>query len=328
MAFVNAIVEAYRRQGVSPEPALQLAHIAPADLRRPDARITATQMETLSAAAMQELDDEALGWFSRRLPWGTYGMLCRASLTAPTLGLALQRWCRHHRLLTDDIVLTLRSQGATTTLCIEEHRPLGTLREFCLVSSLRYVHGYACWLIDSRLSLLSAQFPYPPPAHADAYALMFPGPIHFNAQAAGLCFDTSYLSLPPQRDEPALQRMLSNALQLTVRQYRRDRLMAQRIRRTLQDTLHADTSAQAIATRLHLSVRTLHRQLSEEGTSFQQIKDAVRQERAAELLTRTDRPIKKIAQACGFASEKAFARAFGQWTGKPPSEWRQGAPSR
>ena len=28
---------------------------------------------------MQELDDEALGWFNRRLPWGSYGMLARAS---------------------------------------------------------------------------------------------------------------------------------------------------------------------------------------------------------------------------------------------------------
>jgi hypothetical protein len=43
-------------------------------------------MEIMSGAAMQELDDEALGWFSRRLPWGSYGMLCRASITSPDLG--------------------------------------------------------------------------------------------------------------------------------------------------------------------------------------------------------------------------------------------------
>ena len=68
-------------------------------------------MEALCGAAMRELDDEALGWFSRRLPWGSYGMLCRASLTAPTLGMALKRWCRHHRLLTEDLLLTLQVAG-------------------------------------------------------------------------------------------------------------------------------------------------------------------------------------------------------------------------
>jgi hypothetical protein len=57
-------------------------------------------METFSGLAMRALDDEALGWFSRRLPWGSYGLLCHASLCAPSLGVALARWCRHHALLT------------------------------------------------------------------------------------------------------------------------------------------------------------------------------------------------------------------------------------
>jgi hypothetical protein len=56
-------------------------------------------METLPGGAMQELDDEALGWFSRRLPWGSYGMLARASISAPTLAGGLARWCRHHGLI-------------------------------------------------------------------------------------------------------------------------------------------------------------------------------------------------------------------------------------
>ena len=48
--------------------------------------------------------------FSRRLPWGSYGMLARASISAPSLGLALQRWCRHHGLIADDITLQLTSR--------------------------------------------------------------------------------------------------------------------------------------------------------------------------------------------------------------------------
>jgi hypothetical protein len=90
---------------------------------------------------MQELDDEALGWFSRKLPWGSYGMLARASLTAPNLGVALKRWCRHHRLLTDDIALSLSISGAVATLAVDERSRLGPMREFCLVTTLRNVHG-------------------------------------------------------------------------------------------------------------------------------------------------------------------------------------------
>ncbi len=137
IAFVNAIVHAYVQRGMSPAHALATAQIPPHSLQNPQARITALQMEALSAAAMRELDDEALGWFSRRLPWGSYGMLARASISSPTLGIALRRWCRHHALIADDIGLHLDAVDGTATLSLSEHRDLGMLREFCTVSVLR-----------------------------------------------------------------------------------------------------------------------------------------------------------------------------------------------
>ena len=124
MAFVRAIVQAYEGYGKDPAEALKAAQITPRELTRPGARVTAAQFEALSSHAMQELDDETLGWFTRRLPWGSYGMLCRASLSSPNLGVALKRWCRHHRLLTDDIGLSLDVAGGLATLRIAEHRAL------------------------------------------------------------------------------------------------------------------------------------------------------------------------------------------------------------
>jgi hypothetical protein len=70
MAFVRAIVKAYEQQDRDPGAALQAAQIEPAQVSQAGARITAAQMEALSGHAMQELDDESLGWSRRRLPWG------------------------------------------------------------------------------------------------------------------------------------------------------------------------------------------------------------------------------------------------------------------
>ena len=70
IAFVQAIVLAYERRGMSAASVLEQIQILPAALNNPASRITAWQMERISGLAMQELDDEALGWFSRRLPWG------------------------------------------------------------------------------------------------------------------------------------------------------------------------------------------------------------------------------------------------------------------
>ncbi|MDB5730475.1 MAG: transcriptional regulator, AraC family [Variovorax sp.] len=323
MAFVREIVRGYERYGLDASEALRQARIAPRDLHDPGARVTAAQFEALNAHAMQELDDEALGWFSRRLPWGSYGLLCRASLPSPDLGVAIRRWCRHHRLLTDDITLALTVADGVAMLAISEQRPLGPSREFCLVSSLRFLHGYACWAIDSRISLREATFPYPAPPHRDAYPLMFGGELRFEAAQASYSFDERYLALPLQRDERALRTMLKRALPLTVLQYRRDRLLGQRVRELLRARGAEAAHAEALAALLHLSSRTLHRQLKEEGLTLQGLKDEVRREQAVDQLRRTQRPIKQIALAVGFRNEKSFSRAFLGWTGTPPGVFRR-----
>lgn len=325
IAFIRAIVTAYRRRGMDPASALAQAQIPPALLDDPHAGVTAAQMEVMSGVAMQELDDETLGWFSRRLPWGSYGMLCRASLTAPTLEVALKRWCRHHRLLTEDIVLAFTQQRGTATIRIAEHTPLGELREFCLVSTLRYLLGYLCWLVDSRIALSETTLPFAAPPHADAYRYLFPGPVRFEADAAALAFDARYLELPVRRDEKALQTMLQRALPLTVLQYRRDRLLVHSVAQILAADPAAAHTAEDIAAQLNTSVRTLHRQLKEEGVSLQRLKNEARRERAIRLLLQTRRPVKQIAAAVGFDSEKSFARAFREWTGVAPSAYRTDA---
>ena len=322
VAFVQAILLAYQRYGVSPAAALQQAQITPALLKQRDGRITASQMELVSNAAMRELDDEALGWFSRRLPWGSYGMLCRASTMAPTLAIALKRWCRHHRLLTQDIVLKYAEAGNTVTISVSEQAPLGAMREFCLLTTLRYLHGYACWAIDSRIPLAGVEFPFDRPRHASVYPLMFPGPVAFGAADTRMTIDKAYLALPLRRDEAALRAMLQRALPLTVRQYRRDRLLVQRVQQLLRADAAGASNAARIAERLHVSQRTLHRQLQDEGASLQGLKDEARRDIALDLLSRTAMPLKQVAARAGFRSEKSFSRAFKQWTGGTPGELR------
>jgi AraC-like DNA-binding protein len=321
MAFARAVIEAYTQRHMSPALALQKAQIAPYDLQK-NITVTALQFERLCAAAMQELDDEAPGWFSRRLPWGSYGMLARASISAPTLGVAMARWCRHHGLLTEDVTLTLSHHGGQARVEIAEARDLGKLREFALLSLLRNLHGLSCWWVDSHIALHSAQFPFAAPPHAEVYPRLFPGPVRFGAPGASLTFDAQYLQLPLRRDGAALDQMLRRALPIMVWPYRRDRLLSRRVRSLLQQPGNTHT-ADTVAAHLDLSVRSLHRQLAAEGSSLQALKDEARRERASALLLRTRWPIARVARAAGFASDKSFARAFKQWTGQTPQAHRQ-----
>lgn len=325
IAFIQAMVDAYARRGMDPSHALKMAQITPALLKQAQAKVSSLQMEWMSAAAMRELDDEALGWFERRLPWGSYAMLLRASLGAPTLGVALQRWCRHHGLLTQSIALELSTQGQVARLTLHPlaplHNPQHHWEEFCVVSVLRNALGVAQWLIDSQIRLQQACLAYEAPEHSASYRFLFNGPVQFSAAQHAITFDAAYLQLPTKRDETALRQLLQRPLLLTVRPYRRDRLLQERVRQHLIDhpTQH---SGQDIARALHLSTRSLYRQLQDEGTRLQTIKDRSRQQRAAELLIRSHKPIKQVAAELGFGHEKSFIRAFKVWFGLSPGQWR------
>jgi AraC-like DNA-binding protein len=80
-----------------------------------------------------------------------------------------------------------------------------------------------------------------------------------------------------------------------------------------------------VARALNVSLRTLHRRLLKEGTSLQKVKNGVRRDLAIERLARTSRSIKQIARDVGFHNEKSFMRAFKQWTGESPVEYRRKA---
>ena len=323
VAFVRAIVAAYRRYGKDPGDALRRARIAPEFLSDPRNRVTGSQMQTLFGIAIQELDDEALGWFSRRLPWGSYGMLCRATLGSPTLEVALKRWCRYHGLLTDDIALKFTVTRSAAAIVIQINQDLGEMEEFCFATLFRYILGYACWAVNSRIPLLETCFPFDALEHIEVYRMLFPGPLHFRSESAKISFDPQYAALSIRRDDRALNKMLQHAVPLTIFPYRRDRLLVQRVRELLRMQPDSPHTGESLAMELHVSPRTLHRQLQEEGTSLQALKNEIRRDRAVELLNRTSRPIKQIAPAVGFHNEKSFSRAFKQWTGVTPESVRE-----
>ena len=321
-AFVRGVVAAYARYGRDPAEALARSQVPANLVRSADGRVTAAQFEALAGHAMRELDDEALGWFSRRLPWGTYGMLCRASITAPNLEVALKRWCRHHRLLTEDVLFELAVDQDIAAISILEQRDLGPLREFCLVTLLRYVLGFSCWAIDSAIALREAEFPHAEPRHVSVYPTIFCKNVRFDAERACITFDKRYLALPLKRSPSDLDSMLKGALRLTVLPYRRDRLMVERIRRVLRSGRGRILSADDVASELALSTRTMHRRLHDEATSLRALKEEAKLELAREALLRGRTPIKRIAEIAGFRNEKSFSRAFRNWTGASPREFR------
>lgn len=69
--------------------------------------------------------------------------------------------------------------------------------------------------------------------------------------------------------------------------------------------------------------RSLARKLKSKGTTMAKLIASIRQERAENELTNTNRKIGEIAQSVGFKDPTVFSRAFKNWTGQSPQKFRQ-----
>ncbi len=324
--FVTGMLAGVQRAGLRAEELLDLAGIASDVLHRADARVPVGRYATLYRAVNERLDDEAFALFSRPMRRGSFELLARGALSAATLAEALERISRHLRVLLDDFEVELERSGGSALLIVNEERtpPSGAAgRVFAFEWLLRLIHGLAAWLVAHPLPLDEVAFPYPPPLHAADYDLVFAPRASFDAPRLEARFGAELLELPVRRDEAALRAFLIEAPASITTLYRRDRALALRIREQLRDALPAALDLRALARRLHLSPRTLHRRLRAEGSSLRTLREGLRRELAAEWLTKTARPVSAIAADLGFADPAAFYRAFRAWEGCGPRDFRR-----
>jgi AraC-like DNA-binding protein len=71
-----------------------------------------------------------------------------------------------------------------------------------------------------------------------------------------------------------------------------------------------------------VSLRTLQRRLSAEGTTYLDVLEEARAEMARDLLADTDAPLCEIATKLGYSNQSNFTRAFLRWASVLPSEFR------
>jgi len=83
-----------------------------------------------------------------------------------------------------------------------------------------------------------------------------------------------------------------------------------------------------VAKHLHVSERTLQRQLEQEGATFKQVRDGVRTELSQALLSDGSMKVEAIAHSVGFSEVASFSKAFARWSGGSPTNYRASIAAR
>ena len=76
-----------------------------------------------------------------------------------------------------------------------------------------------------------------------------------------------------------------------------------------------------VAAELKLSERSLRRRLTDEQTSFRDLLQEARKERAQTILSKPGISLAVAAEQLGYSDTAAFSRAFKEWTGVSPGRF-------
>ena len=124
-------------------------------------------------------------------------------------------------------------------------------------------------------------------------------------------------------DEAGIPRSVLQDADGLLKQSPRQPTIAARLRAWLDQELSSGVPTAGSAARaFHMSVRTLHRSLRNEGTTLGELLDTLRRERAATLLANPRCSVAEAGFLLGFADLSSFSRAFKRWTAKTPAEFR------
>lgn len=147
----------------------------------------------------------------------------------------------------------------------------------------------------------------------------------FGQLTNSIVFSTVDLAAPIVGYNPQLNAMLKDLLDAELRKHAGGASFGEKVKQVILRNLHVTfPTLEAIADSLHMTPRTVQRKLSAEDTSFRVVCDAVKEEVACNLMANPDLSINEIALKLGYGEVSSFHRAFKQWTGITPAEFRKG----
>lgn len=287
-------------------------------------RIDIAQLAAFIIAICDALQDESMALSAWPVPRGSLYMMGKVTIHEATLGKALLQMQRFFALVTGAFTLALDSSDGRSHLSFTPADPERDPNHLFAEMNLLMFHRFSSWLIAENIPLGEVYFSYAPPPQRSEYAFLFPGKHVFNTAAMGFTFPTHYLERPVVQNSGTLKSFMHRCPMALFARPETDFSLASEIYHLLWKQHHAQPpTLEAIADTLGVGTRTLIRHLKLEASSYQDIKDRVRRDKAIHYLTSQSATMSEIAERLGFSDARVFTRAFRSWTGVPPSRYRQ-----
>lgn len=325
--FVRGALKGLERHGTTSKLRLGeivlKAGISSQMLNSDKGRINAEAFSLLIKMLWEESRDEFLNLGAKPMKLGSLATMCQLAIGASTLKQALLRCVRFQNLLELSPKITLQEQDDDIHLILEDEYQNDVDRAFLYEALLPTYHRFCSWLIGSSLTVKHVYFSYNEPKYAEEYSVLFKCPIQFSSSFTGFVFNANDGNKEVVKSNPDLRQFFEYGPKAIFAAPEYDESYVGRIRIILSKREY-DTfpTFEEIAVLFSITPQTLRRRLKKEGASYKLLKEDYRRDLSVYLLTKQKLAIKDISEKLGFTETSAFQRAFKDWTGITPAEYR------
>lgn len=150
-------------------------------------------------------------------------------------------------------------------------------------------------------------------------------PVALGASRNALTFHIDDLAAPFPGHSPEFLDLVTPGLAAAFAEITESHVIADRVRSVLKRSLASGRPEVALVAReLGMSERTLQRRISGEATTFRALLSDARRELSQQLLADPAIHIEEVTCLLGYQDTTSFYRAFKDWAGVSPGEWRSG----
>jgi len=274
----------------------------------------------------RDLDPGPKATFALRLARGIaprhFGVVGFATLASGTLAEALMRLERYHRSVYDANVAQIRPvpEGICIEWGVERGRPGALVDETAIAALVQLAREFTGQMVRA----LAVDFVNPRPADVRPYEEFFGGPVRFGQPSTRIVLSMRDLALPLRGADAALLALLDAQAERLLQEVAAVSEPVGVWRQALVGLIRSGrTSLADLAQSLQMSPRSLQRRLTEQGHSFNTLLGQTRQQLAEAYLRDANVELAEVALLLGYSEQSAFTRAFRQWTGQAPLQWRR-----
>jgi len=321
--YLRQIAGQLRSMGVDVEAVLARSQLDEAQLNDSSLVISFALFERLVLDGIAIAREPALGLLvGERLLVNTHGIVGYAAVNSGSVRQALELVERYMRLRISAIALSSEQHGAEQRVCFSETHPLGEIRVPVLEAVILSVKNILDSISMGTCQVSSVSFPFAAPGYTQLARELFKCDVLYGASWAGFSVPAEVLDTPLRMADPEAFREAALICQRELDKITANESLAARVRRLLLEKQNGFPSLVVTARLFHMTSRTLHRRLLDEGTSFKQILEEVRHALAVEQLKSGRFSVEEIAYSLGYSDLANFRRAFKRWEGVPPSAYR------